>query len=382
MRKALLCTCATVLLPVSMATAGVVNPNISVIGQPYIGMTNDPESPDRDRLYMDIGETEFQFDDYLNPYSRGTIILSLADESLELEEGYFTLLRGLPAGLTLKGGKYRVGFGHLNMEHPHALPFAERFRVLAAYLPGDEAFNETGLSVSKRLPAPGDMSLDASLDWLQGNSFRREREVELAQIDAGDPVNSYDSGPDRTDETRAAFVGRISGFVMAGERSGIEFGVSATQGTNNVAAQTRTRVFDADVKAKLWNSPQSYLVLQGELLKLDREDATWDPETGMYMHTTVSPAGGYVFADYNFNIRYNVGASYEGFQADTPGREFNQAFGLFAGFSLMEETTLFQLDWSHYMPGTPAGSEIDSDAVDTLILRMIYSMGPHKAHQF
>ena len=382
MRKALLCTCLTVLLSAGLSVAGVVNPNISVIGQPYVGLSNDPESPDRNRVHMDVGETEFMFDDYLNPYSRGTIILSLADEGLELEEGYFTLLRGLPGSLTVKAGKYRVGFGKLNLAHPHALPFAERFGVLAAYLPGDESYNETGMSVSTRLPAPGDMSLEASVDWLQGNSFRRERHVDLSDIDAGDPINSYDTGPDRSDETRPAFVGRISAFVMAGERSGVEFGMSATQGTNNVAAQTRTRVYGADVKAKLWHSPQSYLVLQGELLKLNREDAAWDAATGMYTHTTVSPVGGYVFADYNFARRYNVGASYEGYQADTMDKEYNQAFGLFAGFSLMEETTAFRLDWTHAIPGTPDGADEDVPTVDTFTFRMIYSMGPHKAHQF
>jgi hypothetical protein len=222
------------------------------------------------------------------------------------------------------------------------------------------------------------MSLIATVDWLQGNTFRRER----AATADGDPIDSYDSGPDRADETRPAFMGRLSGFVMAGERSGVEFGVSATEGTNNVAAATRTRVLGADVKAKLWESAQSYLVLQGELLKLDREDAFWDPETGAYGSQTVTPLGGYLFADYNFSLRYNVGASYERYQDDSPEKIWNQAVGLFAGFALMEETTAFRLDWTHFMPGTPGGASESPDAVNTITLRMIYSMGPHKAHQF
>jgi hypothetical protein len=383
MRKAVLCIIiAEILIAFGTAKGGVVNPNISVIGQPSIGLTDDAGEPNRKRIHLGIGETEFMFDDYLNPYSRGTFILSLSEDGLELEEGFLTILRGMPGGLNLKGGKYRVGFGKLNLAHPHTNPFAEPFRVLSTYLPGDESYNETGISLSERIPMPGDISLIASLDWLQGNAFRREREVDDAAIEAGDPIDSYDSGPDRADETRPAFAGRLSGFVMAGERSGMEFGLSATQGTNNVAAGTRTRVFGADVKAKLWNSAQSYLVLQGELLKLDREDAWWDAESGTYASTKVSPVGGYVYADYNFSPRYNVGASYERFQDDSPEKIRNQAVGLFAGFALMEETTAFRLDWSHFIPGTPDGAEENPAAVNTFTLRMIYSMGPHKAHQF
>jgi hypothetical protein len=382
MRCTLLCSLVTVLIVAGPLHAGVVNPDISVVGQPSLGFTDDSQVPDAKRVRLDVGETEMMFDSYLNPYARGIFILSLADGQLDLEEGYFTILRGLPGGLNLKGGKYRVGFGKLNSAHPHANPFAEPFHVLRTYLPGDESFNETGLSLSERLPAPGDMSLTATVDWLQGDTFRRERAVTEASIAAGDPRDTYASGPDRSGETRPAVVGRISGFTMVGERSGLEFGVSATQGTNNVAAKALTRVYGADVKAKLWNSAQSYLVLQGELLKLDREDAFWDSGTKVYVKNKVSPMGGYVFADYNFATRYNAGASFESYQSDNADKVWNKAVGLFAGFALMEETTAIRADWSHFMPGTPAESDGHTKAVNTFTIRVIYSMGPHKAHQF
>ena len=382
MRALASCSLAALLTAATPLYAGVVNPDISVVGQPVIGLTDDAASTDAKRVRFDVGETEFVFDSYLNPYARGLFILSLADQQLDLEEGYFTILRGLPFGLNLKGGKYRVGFGKLNTAHPHANPFAEPFHVLRAYLPGDEAFNETGLSLSERIPVPGDVSLTASFDWLQGDTFRRERDVSQADINAGDPRESYTSGPDRAGETRPAFVGRISGFTMVGERSGLEFGISATQGTNNVAAGARTRIFGTDLKAKLWTSAQSYLVLQGELLKLDREDASWDSESNTYVTNKVSPVGGYVFADYNFAIRYNAGASLESYQSDDADKVWNKAIGLFTGFALMEETTAIRLDWNHFIPGTPDGAEVSLDPINTVTLRVIYSMGPHKAHQF
>ncbi len=53
----------------------------------------------------------------LNPYARGYFTLSLADGQTEVEEAYFSLLRGLPGDIQIKGSKYRVGFGKLNPAH-------------------------------------------------------------------------------------------------------------------------------------------------------------------------------------------------------------------------------------------------------------------------
>lgn len=100
------------------AHAGVVNPDISVIGQPFVRWTDDAGDGARKRLVLDPGETEFLFDAALNPYARGTVVVAFGDEGAAVEEGYFTLTRGLPANLALKAGQYRVGFGKLNIQHP------------------------------------------------------------------------------------------------------------------------------------------------------------------------------------------------------------------------------------------------------------------------
>lgn len=360
---------------VTPSVAGVVNPNISVIGQPFTRWTDDPSDPSRKRFILDAGEVESVFDAYLNPYAYGTFVMSLGEEGMELEEGYFQLLRGLPLGLTLKGGKYRAGFGKLNPQHPHAYPFAERFRVLASYLPGDESLNETGVSLSERIPMPGEFSLIASADWLQGDTFRIERESSGATNDPG-PEG------DLAEEPRAAVLGRLSGFTQLGDQSGLEVGLSGVQGTNNVAAAARTTVFGADVKAKLWNSATSYLLVQAELLMQDRDDASWDSTAAAYAKTSVTSSGGYLYADYNFKTRYNVGAAYERYQQPITDGPWDQAFKVYAGFSLMEETTAFRLDWDHYDPGTPEGATETPVAVNNVTLRVIFSMGPHKAHQF
>jgi len=360
------------------ALAGVVNPDISMVGQPFIRWSDDPSDPAHKRPTLNLGEVEGVFDAYLNPYAHGTFILSIADGGVEVEEGYFQLLRGLPGGLTVKGGKYRAGFGKLNPQHPHAVPFAERFRVLAAYLPGSESLNETGVSLSGRIPVPGDFSLTATADWLQGDSYRIER---ASSGDSNDPLASNPDA-DRASEPRPAVLGRLAGFGQISDRSGYELGISATQGTNNVAAGARTRVIGGDAKFKLWTGAFSYLILQGEVLHLDRDDAGWDSTTVAYATAKEKATGGYFYADYNFKIRYNLGAGFERFQDPTPDQTSNTAFKVFAGYSLLEETTAFRLDWDHLSPGTPTGATVAPPDVNTVTMRVIFSMGPHKAHQF
>ncbi|MCB9366723.1 MAG: hypothetical protein H6508_06040 [Calditrichaeota bacterium] len=336
----------------SAAQAGVTNPDISVVGQMRAFMTDDAADINRDRAQLSFDESELILDAALNPFARGTFVIAIADEEVEIEEGFLTMSKGLPDGLGLKFGKYRAGFGKLNQVHPHAYPFTERFNVLAAFLPGEESFNEIGGQVSYRLPLKSDLSSTVSLDVLQGNSFHPDEE-----------------------DSRLAVLGRWANFFMFNDESSMELGVSATHGVNNVAAKTTTSVFGFDAKAKLWFNAQDVLVLQGEFLALDREDADVDEDSGEMSTSHVRPVGGYLFGDMTMKKRYNFGARYERYQRPEPEKPWDQAVGAFAGLALMEETTLFRLNFDHVMPDA-------EDAFNTYTFQVIFSMGPHRPHQF
>jgi hypothetical protein len=338
------------------ARAGVVNPDISLIGQPIMRWTDAPGDPASKRPTLSVGETELMVDAPLNPYARGTAVLSFADGGVDVEEAFFLLERGLPLGLAVKGGKYRVGFGKLNPAHPHTYPFADRPHVLAAYLPGTEAFNETGVQLNKQFALPKDIALTASADWLEGDSFH----------------------PDSAGAPRPAGLGRLSAFIPIGDRSGLELGSSYTQGTNDVAAATRTAIAGGDLKLKYWTSANGYVLVQGEFLALDREALGWNG-LAFVKHTT-NASGGYAFVDWNPSQRYDAGVSAESYEDPLAGGARASAFGAFAGIALMEETTSFRLGYERYNPAHP--NTVGPDATNTITLRVLYSMGPHKAHQF
>jgi hypothetical protein len=53
----------------------------------------------------------------------------------------------------------------------------------------------------------------------------------------------------------------------------------------------------------------------------------------------------------------------------------DSAVKYFVGYSLLEETTLFRLAYEQFMPE-------GSDVVNTVTFQVVFSIGPHKAHQF
>jgi hypothetical protein len=329
--------------------AGVANPNISVIGQFLANSTDDKASPDKNTPTLNLGETEIACDAYLNPYANGVFIFSIHDNLIEVEEGYINIFNGLPDGLALKAGKYRVGFGKLNPVHPHDYAFIEAPRVMAAMLPGDDGFNDTGAQASYLLPTPGSWASNLSVDVLNGSSFH----------------------PDQS-KAASGWVGRWTNSFLINDITPLDIGFSATQGTNDTVFNTKTKVYGADLKTKIPLSPVKILTLQGEYFYNDSDVIISSP-TGAY--DKVGRQGFYAFANMKFSTRWNGGVIYDQYQPVDNKNITDSAIKYFVGYSFLEETTLLRLAYENFMPQ-------NSPVVNTWSFQVLFMMGPHKAHQF
>lgn len=329
--------------------AGVSNPNISVIGQIISKHSDDNASEDAHNTTFNLGETELIFDAYLNPYSKGLFVFTVGDDGLKTEEAFINIYKGLPDGIALKGGKYRIGFGKLNSVHPHAYSFIDPPRVMTAMLPGDDGYNETGGQVSYLLPVFGSWASNISVDIINGASWH----------------------PDEI-KSAAGWVGRCANSFLINDNAPLDIGVSATQGTNNVYWKTKTSVYGADIKTKVSFSNFTNMTLQGEYFNND-SDVIVDSTTGSF--SNIARQGFYVFADMKFAQRWNAGAIYDQYQPQENKNLTNRAIKYFIGFSLLEETTLFRLSYEQFFPD-------GLSVVNTCMFQIIFSMGPHKAHQF
>src|SRR5690606_19060104 len=127
------------------AHAGVLNPDLSALGQ-LRASASDEAGPDRGHPALGLGESELILTAPLNPYFNGAFTFAAHDEGVEVEEAYVAMVRGLPWGLGLKAGKYRLGFGKLGAAHPHRYPFIDPPRAWSSLMPGgEEGFNEAAV---------------------------------------------------------------------------------------------------------------------------------------------------------------------------------------------------------------------------------------------
>jgi hypothetical protein len=337
----------------STADAGVVNPDISAIGQVRAQVTGDPASTDKNRPVLALGESELILDAPLNPYFRGAFTLAAGEEGFGVEEAYTSMVKGLPWGLGLKAGKYRLGFGKLNAVHPHAYPFLDAPRAWTSLMPGgEEGFNETAFQISELLPMPGDWASTLSVDAIQGISFH-----------PGDNRN------------RMGWLGRWSHSFLIGDATAFEAGVSGATGWDELDAKARGALVGVDLKAKFYLPGSSQLTLQGEAVFRRSHEV----DTLSAAVTDENRSGGYVFADYRFHTRYNAGVLAEQWkralsEGGMPGST-DRALKVFAGYAVLEESTLLRVAFERYLPD-------DGPAVNTVSAQLLFSMGPHKAHQF
>lgn len=354
MPKYKICCFFTFIIFVSLISetviAGPVNPDISVIGQVIAKNTNDPNSQDAGKTTLELGETEIQCNAYLNPYSKGTFVFAICPvHGLHIEEAYVNLFKGLGDGIGMKAGKYRVGFGKLNAAHPHTYPFIETPRVVSSMLPGEDGFNDTGVQASYLLPFPGSWASTISFDLLKGASFH-------------------------PDEPKSAngFISRWSNSVLINDETPLEVGISAAQGINNVQWNTKTNVYGADIKTKIQFSAITKLTLQGEYFYNDA-DIVDDITSGAYSKNTRS--GFYAFANLEFWQGYNGGIIYDQYNPLENKNLTNRTIKGFVGYTLLEETTVFRLTWEQFMPE-------NAQVTHTVGFQLVFSMGPHKAHQY
>lgn len=329
--------------------SGVVNPDISAIGQVLGGVTDDATSPNKNEPALKSGEVEVVLDAYLNPYLKGWFTLSGSEDGFAVEEAYASVVKGLPWGLGLKAGKYRLGFGKVNPIHPHVLPFIEPPHSWVSLMPGGEdGFNETAVQISDLLPTPGDWASTVSVDVLEGKEFH-----------PGD------------DRARLGWLGRWANDFLVGDAGALESGISGATGIDSVGLESRSYLLGADAKAKFYLPGASQLTLQGECLFSNGHIA--DTSTNTY--ATENRWGAYAFADYRYHTQYNGGILYEQWKREGAPSLMDRSIKVFAGYAVLEESTLLRMVYEHFMPegGT---------AVNTVSAQLLFSMGPHKAHQF
>lgn len=102
-----------------------------------------------------IQEAELNLQASIDPFLYGNVTASLHQEGnkteVELEEA-FIRTQALPAGWTVKAGRFFSGIGYLNSQHSHNWDFVDAPLVYRAFF--NNTYNDDGMQIRWQLPTP------------------------------------------------------------------------------------------------------------------------------------------------------------------------------------------------------------------------------------
>ncbi len=315
------------------------NPDISVIGDLIV--VNDGNKID-----FSSSGVELAIQGYVNPFARADVYLHKHndDSPIHLEEAFLSIERGLPMNSGLRIGKMRPDFSKINMEHMHTYYYILPSVPVQSIL-GNEMWSSLGVEGNILLPLPWYSNLSAGvfnngvLHHYHGYEEEHEHEVEHSDEEA-----------DKTFSTR------LSHFMDINNITHLEIGTSYYQEIK----ESKSTLVGVDYKFK-WR-PDTYhsFIIQGDFLR--KADSAGE-----------IVSAGYTWLNYQFNRVWNAGLIFD--YSDDIHEEQYKSIGIFAGFSPVEESSVFRFRVHQEYHG-------DEDPHLTFVAQIIWSLGPHKPHQF
>jgi len=336
----------------------LTNPDLSAIGDMRV-VARTAEAADSlgsEQLSLGFEELEFALNGYLNPYMRADVFIAVhgLGPDVEVEEGYLTVLRGLPLSLQLSAGAYLLDFGRINSQHPHQWGWIERPLMQRTML-GVDGLRAVGLRATTMVAA-GETAVTLSASAFSGDAF-------AAHADG----HAHEDSP-----AKIMGSGRLSAFRQIGDTWSLEVGGSYLGGTYDSAENLTLQIAGADAKLR-WR-PDTYrsFVWIAEAMNSHRDVAD-DVASSV---STVDANGFFTSAEMQWRRRWSGGAFFDWTEDAMVSGAETTAAGAFFGFSPAEETARFSLVYRHET------SDLYVYTDDSVTLQFLFSLGPHKPHAF
>ncbi|PWU11054.1 MAG: hypothetical protein C5B51_03285 [Terriglobia bacterium] len=261
------------------AASKVFNPDISVIGD-FVGAAGNPGP--RSTPSLEMHESELGLQAIIDPYARGDFFLTFGEHGVDLEEGYITFT-SLPGALQLRAGKMRAAFGLVNTMHNHVLPWIDRPLVTQNLVAGEDGINDAGLSLSRIIPAPGQIFLEGTAQLYRGDTeglFQATRRSDLSTVE------------------------HLRAYRDISESTNVSLGGSFARGHSPFAdANNQLYGIDATIRWKpLRRAIYRSFVARSELVWTRLAQPPARPAT---------PFGYYVAGDYQFGRRWFLGGRFD-----------------------------------------------------------------------
>lgn len=343
------------------AASKVFNPDISAIGD-FIGSAGNPGN--RYTPGLEMHESELGFQAIIDPYARGDFFLSFGEQGVTLEEGYITFT-SLPGAFQLRAGKMRAAFGVVNTLHNHVLPWVDRPLVNQDLVAGEDGIDDGGLSLSRIIPAPGQVFLEGTAQVFRGDTegvFRAARRSDLSTVE------------------------HLRAYRDISESTNITLGGSFARG--------HSPMFDAENQLYGVDATVRWKPLRRAIYRsfVGRSEFVWSRQANVGSSTT-TPFGYYVSGDYQFGRRWFLGGRFDRSQRGlcqptAPLTQPNPACFAAGVGPLIQDTggsvllTYWPSEFSQVrgqLKRTHYGEGLDANE---FLLQFIFSLGAHGAHPF
>jgi len=376
------------------------NPAISVIlAGTYADLSQDPadynfagfmpsggEIGPGERSF-NLGESEITFSASVDPYFTANLTMALSPENeLGVEEAFFRTT-SLPAGLSVKGGRFFSGFGYLNEIHAHAWDFVDQPLAYQAFFGGQYA--QDGVQV--KWLAPTDLFLEFGAETGNGGAFPGTR---LGRNGLNGVMLFAHTGGDLGDA-----IGWRAGLswldLDAEDRAYDDVDSFGSPVVNAFTGNSETWIADATLKwTPIGDSRRRGLKLQAEYMERTEDgDLAFDVDgSNMLDGYRSRQTGWYVQGVYQFMPRWRVGLRYDEMDSGSTRIGLVRSeellatdFPLLLPASPSRVTTM--VDWSPSEFSRLRAQYAWDDARDAetdrqLLIQYLYAIGAHGAHKF
>jgi hypothetical protein len=361
--------------PAQDANGNAFNPAISIIlNGSYTGHSLDPGGYHRSGFPLvgegrpaakgfSLGESEISFAANIDEkfYGQLTVAIGSADGQTELGvEEAFIDSTALPAGLTLRAGRFFSNVGYLNSHHAHTDKFFDRPLPYQAFL-GNQ-YGDDGVQL--RWVAPTDQFIELGAEIFRGQNYPSGGG---AHAGAGVKTVFAHTGGD---------VGVENSWL-----AGLSVLKSASDGAEDGFTGDNT-LYIADATWK-WapegNFKDGGVTVRGEYFLDDRDGRLLDPLAVLPEQPWLGKRrGAYVEGVYRINRNWEAGYRYDRLWsgAGNPyGSGFSPVRHSLAATWLNSEFSFLRLQYSHDQPNP-------DDTDNALTLQYQVSLGAHGAHKF
>jgi hypothetical protein len=371
------------------ASAGAFNPGIALIlSGTYANLSQNPDNYTITGFQSggEIGpgergfglqESELDIYGNIDHYFYGSMSLALASDDTASVEEAFIQTTALPAGITLKAGRYFSGIGYLNAQHAHTWDFVDSPLVYQAFLGGQ--YGDDGVQL--KWVAPTDLFMEVGAEAGRG------------RIAGSDGQNKNGTAAGSLFAHLGGDVG-LSNSWRAGlsylhiSPSGVESNSLDDAGdyvTNTFDGTYRIWIADGVWKwAPNGNASYTNFKLQGEYMRRDASGTLFynSSDPGQY---SADQSGWYVQGTYQFLPQWRTALRYDRLDSGSVNYGANSALLSDRGYNPDRVSLMFDYnpsEFSRIRLQLERDKSQEHEADNQLYLQYIMSLGSHGAHQF